>query len=112
APFEGRREQPTGASVSVADGVRIESGRGAAQFAVSRTGIIAYAPGEVMSLGILVRADRAGKLDTIHVPPANYNSLDLSADGRRVVARVGTATGDMELQVIDVASGRVSPWLS
>jgi serine/threonine-protein kinase len=112
APFDDRRAQPTGPSVNVADGIRVESGRGAAQFAVSRTGVIVYAPGEPMSLGILVRADRAGKLDTIPVPPANYNSLELTPDGRRVVARVGTAMGDMELQVIDVLSGRVSPWVS
>jgi hypothetical protein len=74
--------------------------------------MIVYAPGAPMSLGILVRADRAGKLDTIPVPPASYNSLDLSPDGRRIVARVGTATGDAELQVIDAVSGHVSPWLS
>ncbi len=112
APFDERRGQPTAPSVSIADGIRIESGRGAAQFAVSRTGMIVYAPGEPMSRGILVRADRAGKLDTIPVAPASYNSLELSPDGRRIVARVGTATGDMELQVIDAVSGRVSPWLS
>ncbi len=112
APFDDRRAQPTGPSVSVADGIRVESGRGAAQLAVSRTGIIAYAPGEVMSLGILVRGDRAGKLDTLPAPPADYNSLELTPDGHRLVARVGTATGDVDLEVIDVQSGRVSPWLS
>ena len=112
APFDARQARPTGPSVNIADGVRIESGRGASQFAVSRTGVIAYAPGEVMSLGILVRADRAGKLDTIAVPPANYNALDLSPDGRRIVARVGTATGEMQLEVIDAATGHVSPWVS
>jgi serine/threonine-protein kinase len=112
APFDERRAQLTGPSATVADGVRIESGRGAAQFAVSRTGMIVYAPGEVMSLGILVRADRTGKLDTIPAPPANYSSLELSPDGRRIVARVVTATGDMDLQVLDAVSGRMSPWLS
>jgi eukaryotic-like serine/threonine-protein kinase len=112
APFDERSARPTGPSASVADGVRTESGRGAVQFALSRSGVIAYAPGEVMSLGILVRADRAGKLDTIPVAPANYNALELSPDGRRIVARVGTATGDVELQIIDVMSGRVTPWLS
>ena len=112
APFDAKRAQPTGPSVNIADGVRIESGRGASQFAVSHTGVVAYAPGEVMSLGLLVRSDRAGKLDTIPVPPANYNALELSPDGRRVVARVGTATGDEQLEVIDVATGRVNPWVN
>jgi Tol biopolymer transport system component len=112
APFDERRAQPTGPSVSVGDGVRTESGRGAVQFSISRTGIIAYAPGAAMSLGILVRSDRAGKLDTIPVPPANYNTLELNPDGRRLLARVGTPSGDVELQIIDVISGRVSPWLT
>ena len=111
-PFDEHRAQPTGPPVTVAEGIRTESGRGAAQFAVSHAGVVAYAPGGVMTDGILVRADRSGKLDTIPVPPANYNSLELSPDGRRLLARVGTPTGDMEIQVIDVLSGRVTPWLS
>ena len=111
APFDEAHARLTGPPASLADGVRTESGRGAVQFAVSRDGVIAYVPGDLMSLGILVRADRAGRLDTVPAPPASYNSLELSPDGRRVVARVAAATGDMELQVIDVMSGRVSPWL-
>jgi serine/threonine-protein kinase len=112
APFDARSARVTGPSVSVAEGLRVESGRGAAQLAVSRSGVIAYAPGVVMSLGILVRSDRAGKLDTIPAPAADYNLLALSPDGRRIVARVGTAAGGAEVHVIDAVSGRVTPWLS
>ena len=112
APFDAKHARVTGPPVSVAEGLRVESGRGAAQLAVSRTGVIAYAPGVVMSVGILVRADRTGKLDTIPAPAADYNMLALSADGRRIVARVGTPTGGAEVQVIDAVTGRVTPWLS
>ena len=111
-PFDARRVAVTGPPVLVADGVRVETGRGAAQFALSTAGLMVYAPGPVMSLGILVRADGNGKLDTIPAPTANYSALELTADGRRLVARVGTSRGDAALQVIDVESGRVTPWLS
>jgi hypothetical protein len=111
-PFDARRALVTGPAVPLAEGVRVESGRGAVQFALSASGLLAFAPGPVMSVGILVRADRNGKLDTIPAPAANYNALDLTADGRRLVARVGTTTGDVALQVIDVQSGKVTPFLS
>ncbi len=112
APFDAKRGTVTGPSVSVAEGVRVESGRGAAQFALAGSGVLAWAPGAVTSEGVLVRADRTGRLDTLPAPPANYNAIDITPDGRRLVVRVGTVTGDMALQIIDVESGKVTPWLS
>jgi serine/threonine-protein kinase len=112
APFDAKQGIVTGASVSVAEGVRVESGRGAAQIALSRSGAIAWAQGGVPGEGVLVVADRTGKLDTIPAPAANYNSIDMTPDGRRLVVSVGMATGARVLQVIDVASGRVTPWFS
>jgi len=112
APFDAKQGIVTGASVSVAEGVRVESGRGAAQLALSRSGVIAWAQGGVPGEGVLVVADRTGQLDTIPAPAANYNSIDMTPDGRRLVVSVGMATGARVLQVIDVASGRVTPWFS
>ena len=112
APFDAANASFTGPPVAIAEGARVESGRGAAQFAVARSGIIAFAPGPLMSVGILVRADRAGKLDTIRVAPADYNSLDLSPDGRRILAGVVTPNGENLVNVIDVSSGQVTPWLA
>ncbi len=111
APFDPGTARLTGLAVAIADSVRVEAGRGAAQFALSRTGVLAYAPGGVMSRGILVRADRAGKLDTIPAPADDYMDLELSPDGRRVAARVGSSS-DAKIEVIDVATGAVSPWLA
>jgi serine/threonine-protein kinase len=112
APFDAKQGIVTGASVSVAEAVRVESGRGAAQLALSRSGVIAWAQGGVPGEGVLVVADRTGNLDTIPAPAANYNSIDMTPDGRRLVVSVGMATGARVLQVIDVASGRVTPWFS
>jgi Tol biopolymer transport system component len=112
APFDAANASFTGPPVAIGDGVRVESGRGAAQFAVARSGLIAFAPGPLMSVGILVRADRTGKLDTIPVPPADYNGLDVSPDGRRVLAMIRTPNGENVVSVIDVSSGQATPWLT
>ncbi len=111
-PFDARRGEVTGPASVIAEGVRVETGRGAAQFALSRAGVLAYAPGGLMSVGLLVRADRNGKLDTLAAPPASYNAIDLTPDGRRALVLVGTPTGDASLQVVDVQTGKVTTWLT
>ena len=112
APFDGGRARFLGPPAPLAEGMRVENSRGVAQLAVSRAGVLAYAPGTVMSLGILVRADRAGKLDTIPLPPARYSALELSPDGRRIAAAITTGFSDVTLEVIDAVSGQVTPWLT
>src|SRR5262249_39131037 len=87
APFDANKVALTGPTTTLALGVRVETGRGAAQFALGGHGTFVYAPGPLMSVGLLVMADRSGRLDTLKTPPANYNRLDLSPDGRRVLAR-------------------------
>ena len=112
AAFDASNATITGAPVPVADSVRVETGRGAAQFALSRNGVIAFAPGPRMNRGILVRATRAGKLDTIPVRAENYTTLDLSHDGRRLLTSVVTESGETSFHLIDLATGRDSPWLT
>ena len=112
APFDVQRAVVTGPSVLLAEGVRVETGRGAAQFTLAASGVLAFAPGPVAALGILVRSDRRGVLDTIPVPPAIYNSLDLTPDGNRLLTQGRAPTGEVALDVIDVPSGRTTPWLT
>ncbi len=111
APFDLSDAHVSGPAVQIADSVRVEAGRGGAQFMASTSGMLAYVPGEVAALGILVRADRAGRLDTIPVPPDAYDGFSLSPDGRRLAVRVATAGGG-RIEVVDVTSGRVTPWIS
>ncbi len=111
APFDAASFRVTGPAVSIADSVRVETGRGAAQFTVSASGVLAYAPGDVAAEGILVRADRSGRIDTIPAPPDDYDGFSLSPDGRRLVTHVSTAGGD-RIEVIDVTTGQVTPWLT
>jgi eukaryotic-like serine/threonine-protein kinase len=111
APFDARAARVTGPPVAIAEGVRVENSRGAAQFALSASGTLAYAPGDVMGRGILVRADRSGRLDTLAAPPDNYANLEVSPDGRRLAAVVDEGESS-NVEVIDVATGQVSLWLS
>ncbi len=111
APFDAVRLRVTGPAVAIADSVRVETGRGGAQFAVSASGVLAYAPGDVADVGILLRADRSGRIDTIPAPPDDYDGLALSPDGRRLAVHVSTGGGD-RIEIIDVATGKVTPWLA
>ena len=111
APFDARAARVTGAPVSIAEGVRVESSRGAAQFELGASGTLVWAPGELMARGILVRADRTGRVDTIPAPVDSYAGLELSPDGRRLAAIVDEGERN-NVVVIDVASGRTSTWLS
>jgi serine/threonine-protein kinase len=111
APFDAAAARLTGPAVEIADSVRIESGRGGAQMALSAAGVLAYVPGDIAAVGHLVRADRSGRVDTIPAPAATYDGLALTPDGRRLAARVATAGGG-RIEVIDVLTGRVTPWLA
>ncbi len=111
-PFDVRAAKMTGKPVIVSEGVRVESGRGAAQFDLATSGTIAWATGSPPGEGWLVRADRGGTLDTLAVPSADYRSIEMTPDGQRLVVSVKMPSGDMTLRVIDVATGRVTPWIT
>ena len=110
AAFDAVRCELTGPPVPIAGDVRVESGRGAAQFALSRNGVLAYATGPLMSIGTVVRADRAGKVTPLAIGAENYTSLELAHDGRRMLASVSLPTGERSFHIIDIATGRDVAW--
>jgi serine/threonine-protein kinase len=112
APFDPVRCEFTGAPVPIGSDVRVESGRGSAQFALSKTGVLAYANGPLMSVGTIVRADRAGKVTPLPIGAENYTSLELAHDGRRLLASVSLPTGERSFHIIDIASGHDAPWVT
>jgi hypothetical protein len=79
---------------------------------LATSGTIAWAPGGTPGEGWLVRADRSGKLDTIAAPSADYRSIEMTPDGQRLIVSLRLPSGDMTLQVVDIATGRVTPWLT
>jgi serine/threonine-protein kinase len=103
--FDPRRAQAQGEPVALFDGVAVDWFTGAAQFAFSRTGTLAYLPGthEVPAHG-LVLLDREGNARPLPGAARPYMNLDLAPDGRRAAVTVHEGNG-ADLWVVDTESG-------
>jgi serine/threonine-protein kinase len=89
APFDVTRREVTGGSFEVLNGVLMSSNTGAANFALSRGGDLAYVPGAVEGgRRTLVWVDRTGKEEPLPLPPASYLYPRLSPDGRSLAVEI------------------------
>ena len=61
---------------------------GAANFAISRSGTLAYLPERAGGSRSLVWVDRSGRQQPIPLPPGTYRNARLSPDGKRVALHV------------------------
>ena len=87
-PFDLKRLEVTGVATPVVESVQTQSG--VAQFAISTTGTLVYAPGRsTAALSSLVWVDRRGNETPIPGRPGEYQELDLAPDGLRVAANEG-----------------------
>jgi Tol biopolymer transport system component len=104
APFNLRRMEITGSSVSVVEGIR--PGLGVAQFAYSSTGTLVYIPGAVTAAGqyALARVDRKGEVEPLKAPPAAYAYPRASKDGKRVAYQIEDS-GESSIWVWELAGG-------
>jgi Tol biopolymer transport system component len=83
APFDPAGNQPAGAAIPIVDGVN------AAQFDVSASGVLVYAPGSGKAPDYsLVWVDRAGEARPINDFARGYEDLHLSPDGRLVALTI------------------------
>jgi len=94
-PFDLKRLEVTGPSVSVLEGVSMSPLSGTAEFSSSTDGSLAYAPGGFsFDEGTLVWVDRKGAPQPLAAPPRGYLSPRLSPDGQRVAVSIqGTNPG-------------------
>ncbi len=93
-PFDARRLEVIGGPVPVVEGVRRGGANGAAaQFAVSRSGSLAYIPGASTAVRPLDLAlvDRKGMVDPLKLPSQSYQLPRFSPDGLQLA--VGTDDG-------------------
>jgi serine/threonine-protein kinase len=96
APFDPSRLEVTGPSFPVVDGVIMSGNTGAAQFALSQRGDLAYAPGAAADgHRTLVWVDRSGKAEPLPLPPASYLYPRLSPDGRYLAVEIEGPNHDL-----------------
>jgi serine/threonine-protein kinase len=94
-PFDGTRLEVTGGPVPLIDGVQQPSVSGAAQFAVARTGLLAYVPGVIGDRRVLAWVDRQGREEPLKAEPRTYIYPRLSPDGKRIVIEVRDQAQDI-----------------
>jgi len=111
-PFDSARVQVTGDAVPVVQGVlQSSTGRGAAQYSVSATGSLVYAPGRLQTAQTrLVFVDRTGTEHVLGTPARVYNQPRLSPDGRRIAVDVVENSGKMQVWLYDLVRDTLIPF--
>ena len=107
-PLDVGRLEVTGSTVPVVQGVRVENG-GALQAAVSRGGVLVYAPAGAVRGTQLVWVDRSGAIESVLDDRSRlFFSPRVSPDGKQVVVQINEG-GNTDLFVYDIVSRGVRP---
>jgi eukaryotic-like serine/threonine-protein kinase len=107
-PFDLKRLEVTGPPVPVLEAVAIGINSGLASFAVSRTGSVAYIPGNPLyTPGLLNWVSRKGSIEPIGAPAQTYSGPHLSPDGQRVTVAVHLGAHS-DVWVYDISHGAFS----
>ena len=86
-----------GTPTTIADGVATYPSNGAAQYGISNDGTLLYLRGgaDVGPTNTLAWVDRAGRSTPIAVPPAPYQGLTISPDGRHAAVDIDGANANI-----------------
>ncbi|MEX2179214.1 MAG: hypothetical protein WD801_10920, partial [Gemmatimonadaceae bacterium] len=103
APFDARGDGPAGSPVTLAQQVRVSVG-GAAQFAISRNGSLAYVPQRPLAL---VLVDRTGKAEEVADIQRQFHSPRISPDGSRIALDF-THQGSRDVWTLDLRERTLS----
>ncbi len=107
-PFDARTLQLSGSPVPIVEGAGFNAQTYRGLFSASDNGVIAYQRPTPRS-SQLVWFDREGKRLGAAAPPADYNSVCLSGDERRIVYDLADpVTGSIDLWALDVGGDRPS----
>jgi len=102
-PFDLRRLDATGPAVPILEGVSMNTGTGAAQFATA-AGSIVYIPGAVSeSRRALLWVDRRGIARPVGLDPRPFSDIALSPDGLRIAIAISSVNSD--IWVYEIARG-------
>jgi hypothetical protein len=95
-PFDIDRLEVTGRAVPVVEGVMMSRNTGAANFDVSASGDLLYAPGGPDGgERTLYWVDRSGKSEKLPLPPRSYLRPRISPDGRRLAIEIEGSSHDV-----------------
>jgi eukaryotic-like serine/threonine-protein kinase len=95
--------------ITLAEFPRLEN-EGAAAYAVSDNGTLAYvAGGPSRTRNRVVWVDRTGKTDALPLPEKEYEAVAISPDGRQAVIQI--AEGTTTLWTLDLERGTTTPFL-
>jgi serine/threonine-protein kinase len=97
APFDLSRLEVTGEAVPAVEGVRVQPGTGAAQFAISQTGAFTYLVGGLGTDSPVMWMSHDGKTAPLLLKPSNWTNPRFSPDGRTLA--------------IDILSGNLDVWV-
>ena len=107
-PFDARRGTLTGEAVPIAEQV-LPDVIGAAAFAASSSGVLAYRTGTASVLTQLTWVDRAGRPLGPVGPPGRYRNPELSPDGTRVAVEATDPQGQaQDIWIVELARGVTS----
>jgi serine/threonine-protein kinase len=103
-PFDSNRLEIKGGPVTVVENVLQSSSDGAAQYAISDNGSLAYVPGSARDVGSkMVWVSRTGTEQVLDVSARSYNQPRLSPNGKRVAVDVVKSAEDMQVWIYDLS---------
>ena len=102
AAFDPEQLSVVSDATLVAEGVRVE-GFGAAQFAATRTGLLAFAPGTHALEGSLAIVSLHGHVETLPFPKGIFGPMGFSPGGE--LAAVGLLEATWDIWIYDLQSG-------
>jgi serine/threonine-protein kinase len=109
APFDVQHLNVTGTAVPVVQGILQNPATGAAQYAVSQSGSLAYISGSQTGQSGIVWVSRNGAERAIRAPLRYYQDPRLSPDGQKIA--ISTADeGHYQVWLFDVSRETMSPF--
>jgi len=106
-PFDMDRLEVSGAPEVVAEDVTEDPLTGAAAFAVSRNGTLAFVRGKHTELARLYSVDMSGRAKPLREEAGVFSDLDVSPDGRRLAVELDGA--NTQIWIYDLQRQAMSP---
>ena len=100
-PFDDVRREVTGSATPVLEGVAFEAITHRAHFALGGSTLLYVREGE-FSTATLVWVDLDGTEEVVEAESRNYGSVQLSPDGRQVVASISIDAGNQDIFTYDL----------